>query len=412
MRKLFISLLGLIFLIALVSPLNAQQNDNRLQIIASYSILADVVSVVAGDTADVSSLMPLGADPHSFQPAPQAVVALAEADVVFINGANFEEGLLSVIENAGEDMRIVVASSCVPILPFGANAHDDAEADHGHDDDHDDQEHDEDMSEIAQLCAAHIAEMVALHEAGHEHGHDDDHADDHDDDMDDHAHDDDAHNDAEADHGHEHRKVEPLGRLYELDCGGHDDDDNEGEHLHAAGECDPHVWTEPHNVMYWVMLIRDTLIQLDPANAETYTANAAAYLSILDDLAHHGIRDLVAQIPEDGRILVTNHETLGYYANGFGFELVGTVIPTGGTASAPSARDLADLIELIRAEGVTAIFAETTVSDAVAQQVADEAGARVYLLYSDSLSEADGPAATYLDYMLYNTQTIVEALTQ
>ncbi|MEL7435617.1 MAG: metal ABC transporter substrate-binding protein, partial [Chloroflexota bacterium] len=250
---------------------------------------------------------------------------------------------------------------------------------------------------------------------------------------DDHSDDDHAEGD---DHDHDHAgEAESLGRYYASECAeaeghGHDhgdddhsdddhsdddhSDDDHGEegddHDHDHGACDPHVWMEPHNVMYWTMLIRDTLIELDPANADIYTANAGAYLLELDALMHDFIMPLVDTVPEENRVLITSHDSLGYFADTFGFEVVTTVIPGFSTTADPSASDIADIIELVQEEGVPALFGETTVDDAIIQLIADEADAGFFVLYSGTLSDADGPASTYLDYMRYNTTTIVEAL--
>lgn len=410
------------------ATVNAQ--DEPLDIVASFTILADVAQNVAGDAAVVTSLMPAGADPHTFEPTPRDLTALADADVVFTNGAFFEEGLLEAIENAGAETLMVEASACVEILPFGVTGHDHGDEEHGdedHDEEHgdedhgDEQGHEGDMSAIAALCAAHHDEMAAIHEAGHEHDEDEMHAgEEHEDEASDHEH------GEEGDHDeHEHSEVMTLGMLYTLDCGmghdhegeeAHDEEHDEGEehsdeeHDHDHGSCDSHVWMEPHNAMYWAMLIRDTLIELDPANADTYTANAEAYLLELDALAHDVVMPMVETVPEENRVLVTNHESMGYFAARHGFEVVTTVIPGGGTAAEPSAAAIAEIIDTINAEGVPAIFVETTVSDAIAEQIATETGAELFLLYSGSLSEADGPAATYIDYITYNVTTIVTAL--
>ena len=396
MKRIFLSLT---LLLALVAG-GVQAQDDRLQIAASYSILADVVMNVVGDAADVSSLMPVGADPHSFEPSPRDLTAIADADVVFVNGALFEESLLPAIENAGEETTIIEASACVEMIAFGAGGHDHEGEDHDHESEDHDHEGEmtmsEDMMVLAALCETHYAEMEAIHD--HEH---DDHGEDHD---------------------HNHGSVETLGALYTADCGEghshdhegedhseHGDDEHQGED-HDHGACDPHVWMDPHNVMYWTMLIRDTLVEMDPANAEIYTANAAAYLEQLDALFHDTIEPMVETIPEENRIMVTNHESLGYFAGRFDFEVVTTVIPGGATAVEPSAADIAGVIDTINDEGVPAIFAETTVSDAVMEQIAAETDAQLFVLYSGSLSDTDGPASTYIDYMLYNTTTIVEAL--
>jgi ABC-type Zn uptake system ZnuABC Zn-binding protein ZnuA len=424
----------LLSLLMVVAPLTDAQED-RLQVVGSHSILTDVIMNVTGDAADVTSVMPRGADPHSFQPTPGDLTALAEADVVFVNGALFEEGLLEAIENADTDMNIVTASSCVEMIAFGGHghAHGDDHAheegddhdheegdDHAHEegDDHDHEEGDDhahegeemgDMSAMATRCEQHYAEMEAIHEVSHEHEEGDDHAHE---EGDDHAH----------EEGHDHSHVETLGPLYSVDCGAghtHEGDEHEGEeeahdeggeHSHSHGSCDPHVWMQPHNVMYWTMLIRDTLIDLDPANAETYTANAAAYLEEVDALAHDFVMPMVETVPEENRVLITNHDAFGYFAAGNDFEVAITIIPSGSTLAEPSTADIAAVIDLIRDEGVPAIFAETTVSDDLAQQISDETGATVHVLYSGTLSEADGPASTYVDYIRYNVTTIVEAL--
>ena len=209
--------------------------------------------------------------------------------------------------------------------------------------------------------------------------------------------------------------VETLGALYTADCGegqGHEGEEHEesDEHDHEHGACDPHVWMEPHNVMFWTMLIRDTLIELDPVNTEAYTANAASYLEELDALAHNFVTPMVETVPEENRVLITNHDVFGYFAARYDFEIVGSIIPGISTLADVSTADIAALIDLISEREIPAIFAETTMSDDLAQQVAEETGVQVYVLYSGSLSDADGPASTYLDYIRYNVTTIVEAL--
>lgn len=389
-QRLFSGVICLLLLSA-VSFVHAQ--DDRLQIVASNSILANVATIVAGDAADVTSTMPAGADPHSFQPTPNELTALADADIVFVNGALFEEGLLEAIENAGTDMNIVTASSCVDILAFGEHDHDHEEEAGEHEDEHTVEPAEVD-SDIAALCESHYAEMEALHEASHDEGEEPAETEDH------------EGEDAE----HDHSAGESLGPLYMLNCESqdHEEEHEEGEHNH--GTCDPHVWLDLHNVMYWTMLIRDTLIEADPANAETYTSNAAAYLDELDTLAHDFIVPMVESVPEENRILVTNHDAFGYFAAHYGFEVVGTVIPSGSTLAEPSTADVAALIDTIREANVPAIFAETTVNTSLADQIAEETGATIYTLYSGSLSDADGPASTYVDYIHYNITTIVEAL--
>ena len=108
-------------------------------------------------------------------------------------------------------------------------------------------------------------------------------------------------------------------------------------------------------------------------------------------------------------MLLTNHETLGYFAAAYGFEIIGTVLQGGGTANEPGAAEIRDLIDTIREHHALAIFAENTVNPDLAEQIAAETGASMPVLYSDSLSDGD-PAGTYIDYMRVNVETIVQAL--
>ncbi|NWF68586.1 MAG: zinc ABC transporter substrate-binding protein [Chloroflexi bacterium] len=370
-------MLTLICLLLFVNVLQAQE---RLQVVASFSILADVTQQVAGAAADVRSLIPVGADPHTFTPTPQDLVALAQADLVLVSGVNFEEGLLEAIVNAGADMPLIVASECVMILPVGG--HDDEEEEHeeGEEAQGDEGALSEDVAAASARCTAAYAELgMEMHEESEQ---------------------------EDAEH-----RSEPLGPLYALDCGGHEGEEGGSGDEHAHGSCDPHLWTNPENVMLWTLTIRDALSAADPANAAAYAANAAAYIAALRALDNEELMPLVATLPEANRVLITNHETLGYFAAHYDFELVGVVYEGGGTTGEPGAAEVAALVDTIRSTGVAAIFAETTVGDLLIQRVAEETGVIVATLYSDTLSAADEPAPTYLDYMRYNVQTIVSALT-
>lgn len=161
--------------------------------------------------------------------------------------------------------------------------------------------------------------------------------------------------------------------------------------------------------MVWVENIRAALSALDPENAETYAANADDYLAQLAELDAE-IRARVAEIAPENRKLVTDHGTFSYFAMDYGFEVVGSVIPSFSTVASPSAQELAALQDQIAAENVQAIFVGTTVNAALAQRIAEDMGIELVNLYSDSLSAADGPASTYLDFMRYNVDRIVEAL--
>ncbi|MEM9952789.1 MAG: metal ABC transporter substrate-binding protein [Chloroflexota bacterium] len=413
-----------------VASFSAMAQDERLQIVATYSILGDVVSNVAGDVADVTTTMPAGADPHSFEPVPSDITALADADVVFINGGFFEEGLLEAIENADTDMNIVTASSCIPAIGF-EDEHGHSDEDHSdeeHSDEHGDEDHDEEHSDD-HGDEDHDDHSDEDHDEEHsDEDHDEEHSDE---DHDDHDHEDHAEgeNIALAELCEQHSAElavdmmmgDTLGAFYSAECEAHSHDEHgeedhdeeehseEGDHDHDHGACDPHVWMDVDNISFWVLMVRDTLADLDPANADTYTSNAADYLAALASLEDE-LQSMVDGIPAENRILVTSHDSMGYFAARYDFEIVTTIIASGSTLAEPSSADIADVIDTVNEFGVPAIFAETTVNDAIAEAIASETGAELFTLYSGSLSDADGPASTYLDYMRYNVTTIANAL--
>lgn len=190
----------------------------------------------------------------------------------------------------------------------------------------------------------------------------------------------------------------------------HDDHDDEDEDAHeeAAGN-DPHVWLSVANARRMVENVRDALMRADTANADFYRENAARYLSRLDEL-ERAIRAEVASVPQACRKLVSNHDVLGYYAEAYGFEFVGAVIPSVASDAQPSAADIAEIVRRIREENVPAIFAEASANPRLVEQVAREAGIKVVDdLLGDSLA-ASGPGSTYIGMMEQNTRKIVEAL--
>ena len=183
-----------------------------------------------------------------------------------------------------------------------------------------------------------------------------------------------------------------------------DSSDDHGE------DGDPHFWLNPVNVKQYVENIRAGLTSVDPDGADAYAENARTYSQKLDEL-DTWIAQEVKQVPPERRLLVTNHESFGYYADQYGFKVVGAVLSSVSTGSSPSAREMSALIEQIRQTGAPAIFLEMDANPELAEQIAAESNAKVITnLYTHSLSPADGPAATYLEMMRYNTTLIVEAL--
>jgi zinc/manganese transport system substrate-binding protein len=325
-------LLYIVLVMCLIGIGTVAAQPTPLDVVATTSLIADVARNVGGDRVNVTALIPGGTDVHAFEPTPQDVLAVSQADVLLVNGAGLEAFLGRLVENAG-NVEPVVVSNGVPMLPFG---------------DHDHVEHDE---------------------------------------------------------------HETLGLLGEAGvCEDEHHDEHEAEEAHEHANCDPHVWTDPHNVQVWAANIAAAFAVADPANADAYHANADAYIAQLDALDAE-IREILSTIPHEGRILVTNHEFFGYFAHAYDFEVVGVVIPGGTTLNDPDPQALARLIRLVAEEGVPAIFAEVSAVPVLAETVAQEASITVVAdIYSDSLSDPDGPAATYLDYMRHNAQTIATAL--
>jgi ABC-type Zn uptake system ZnuABC Zn-binding protein ZnuA len=184
-------------------------------------------------------------------------------------------------------------------------------------------------------------------------------------------------------------------------------DEAEDEHGH---EGDPHFWLDPKNAIQYVENIRAGLSQSDPDAASVYAANAQAYIAQLEEL-DKWITEQVQQVPPERRLLVTNHESFGYFADRYGFKIIGTIVPSISPTAAPSAQQLAELIDHIKATGAPAIFLETGTSPQLAHQVAAETNVKVVTeLYSHSITAADGLAPTYIDMIKYNTMAIVGAL--
>jgi ABC-type Zn uptake system ZnuABC Zn-binding protein ZnuA len=276
------------------------------RVLAVETFLADIAQNVAGDRLAVEALIPIGADPHAFEPTPTDIRKVAESQVLIANGAGVESFLQKLLENAGGQRLVIEAAAGLT---------------------------------SRQPRAGEIT------------------------------------------------------------------DANQG-----APVSDPHFWLDPISVIKYVENIRDGLSQADPAGKDVYAKNAETYISKLREL-DTWITGQVQQVPEARRLLVTNHESFGYFADRYGFRIVGAVIPSVSTNASPSAKELAALTDRIRQTGAPAIFLETGANPQLANQLAGEAGIKVVTdLYTHSVTAASGNAPTYIDMMRYNVQKIVEAL--
>lgn len=302
-RALWPAALAFILLITGCGSTNTA-DEKPFTVIATTTVLGDVVGNIVGEDATVEVLLPIGADPHDYQVSAQRVADILAADLVVSNGLGLEEGLEDVLEQAAADG--------VPVLEIGP-------------------------------------------------------------------------------------QLDPLPR----------------SSMEAAGAAeetlDPHVWLDPLRMADATRLIASALEALAPG--EQWATRAARYAAELQ-AADESIVELLSVITPERRALVTNHDSLGYFATRYGFEIIGSVIPGGSTLANPSSQDLADLVAAMERAGVTAIFAETTEPLDLAEAVAAELTrpVTVHSLYTGSLGEPGSSAATLIEMLTLNARTVADAL--
>ena len=367
MKKILFSVTALFAVVSLVAAGCSDDNDNenvssadKPSIVVTTNILGDVVSNMVGDSFNVEVIMPPGSDPHDFQASAQQVEKMMSADLLVVNGANFEEGMLSVIESAEADGVMVFEAISVVSQLEGSD-------DHGHDDheghdDHDDHEGHDDHDD-------------------HE-GHDD-----HDDDKD--------HDDHEGHDDHD-------------DHEGHDDhDDHEG---HDHGGIDPHFFTDPARMAVVVEELSEFLVANFPNVDQGFVSTANDYAQELIDLDEE-VNEILSEIPQEGKVLVTNHAVFAYFADSYGFEILGEIIPSASTLSSANAQQLASLADELSSNSVKAIFADASASDTLARTLAAEVGdIEVITLFTESLGEPGSSGANYIEMVKFNAQAIASGL--
>jgi ABC-type Zn uptake system ZnuABC Zn-binding protein ZnuA len=304
-----LQLLLLLILIAACAPSPATDSSiaktegTQVRVVATTTLIADIAANVGGGQITVTPLLPLGADPHTFEPTPQDVATVADAHLLLVNGLGLEEFLEPLLRNAAGQAVVVV-----------------------------------------------VSEGIAPRKTTDTHP---------------------------------------------------EEDEHEG--------VDPHVWTTPANGAIFTDNIAAALIALDPPHADTYRANAATYQKELTTL-DEWIKAQIETLPPDNRVLVTDHAVFGYYADRYGLEQIGTVLPGFSAAAQPSAQELAALQQVMAQYQVKTIFVGTTVNTALAAQIAQDSGLRLAQVYTDSLGPPGSEAETYLEYLRYNTTTFVAGL--
>lgn len=300
-RRSVLSLFFSIFILAAM-PLGARaQTADKLSVVATFSILGDLVKQVGGDRVAVTTLVGPNGDAHVYSPTPADGRRLADAKVVFINGLKFEGWIDRLIASSGTKATTVEAAKGVRALK-------------------DEEEHD-----------------------------------------------------------HDHH-----------------------------GGLDPHAWQNIANAKIYAATIRDALIAADPSGKVAYEAQAATYIAKLDTLDAE-IKDIVSRIPKDRRRLITSHDAFRYFEDAYGIEIVA---PQGvSTDAEASAKDVARIIQQIKREKIKAVFVENVSDPRLMARIAKETGARIGdRVFSDALSESDGPAGTYIDMMRHNIRAFSTAL--
>jgi zinc/manganese transport system substrate-binding protein len=277
------------------APAAAQEKVN---VVATFSILADLVKNVGGDRVSVASLVGPHEDAHAYAPSPADARRLAEARLVVANGLGFEGWMTRLVRASGTRAPVVVAS----------------------------------------------------------------------------------------------QGIEPL---------------KMEEHGHT--EIDPHAWQSVANAKIYAANIRDALIAADPTGKRLYEAYAQVYLARLDALEVE-VKVAIAAIPPDRRKIVTTHDAFAYFSAAYGIEFVA---PQGvSSESEASARDVARIIRQIKRQRIPAVFMESISDDRLIKRIASETGARIGgAIYSDALSDENGPAPTYIDMMRNNIRQFSKALT-
>ena len=392
-----VAVLTLALLLALAACSNhdaartaATSPATSVRVVTTTNIMADWVENIGVDHVDVFSVVPVGADPHSFQPGARDVSRIADADLVLTVGLGLEGSWLKeLLQNAARDpSTIVEIGDVVDPIEFAETHAGEVEILEGlshvvHEVEEGEIGPNEGLEEIKEL-------IEAFEEEGEDHGDEDklpamvlaivNQVE-----------------DGQMEAGDAIEAIEDLTS--------EDEDEHAG---HGHGTEDPHFWFDPLRVKIVVDEITTRLAALDPDRADVYRANASAYSAQLDEL-HSWTETQVEAVPEDRRLLVTSHDSFGYFANLYGFEVIGVILSIT-TEVEPSAVSLAELVETVKEHEVSAVFGETTVSERLATSLATEAGAELVRLYSGSLGQEGSGAETYVEMVRTNVSRITEAL--
>ena len=342
-------------------------NDGKLKVVTTLFPYYDFTRQIAGDAVDLSMVIPAGQDSHSFEPTPADIRLIQNADLLICNGGAMEQWVSQVVASLdSESLKVITMMDYVDTVEEEiVEGMEDAGEEHHHshasaDDTHDDHDHDE---------AVHADD------------------DDHDHDAEDHDHTDDEHDHDAEDHTHTH-----------------DDDDADYEI-----EYDEHIWTSPVNAMKITQVIADTLEEMDPADADTFTANAEDYIGKLKNLDRE-FREVVTGADLD-LIVMADKFPLRYFADTYGLRYRAAFSGCSSDTE-PSAKTIAYLIDKVREEQIPAVYYLELSSHRVAEIISEETGAKPLLFHSChnvTRREFDN-GVTYLELMEQNVVNLREGL--
>ncbi len=342
--KLFTATVVLLCLTAASAYANSTK---PIPVVASFSILGDMVKRIGGAHISITTLVGPNGDTHVYQPTPADARAVRKAKLLFVNGLKFEGWIERLVEASGFEGIRVVATEGIKPIPYEDTHNEHHKDEHGKKERHKDEHHKD------------------------EHGHEQKHAD--------------------ADRHKNH------------------DDDKHGDHEgHDHGAFDPHAWQSLKNAVTYVNNITAALAKVDPANAATFYGNRAAYVAEILSLDAE-IRKTVAGLPTNRRTVVTSHDAFQYFGRDFGLTFLAP--RGLSTEAEASAKDVARLIRQMREKRISAVFVENITDPRLLKQIANETGAAIGgTLYPGALSDRSGPASTYLDMIRHNATTLVKSL--
>ena len=347
------------------------------QIVTTMDIWGDVAEKATCGQAEVSTIIPSGSDPHRYSPSARDIIALENAALVVENGLGLEELLADALSSAPN--KLVIAD----LLEEANSEHED--------EDHDEHDEDEDHEHEDEL------------EDHDDHDEDEDHE--HEDELEDHDdHEDEDHDEDELeDHDEDHDEHEDHD---EDELEDHDEEDHEHDHDHAGG--DPHIWFDFNFARTFVNTM-ETRLAPAVADADELAACADSYIDELQE-TEDAVAAALASVPQDHRLLVTQHDTLQRLADRHGYEIIGNVIPSTSTLAEADLRHLIELEDQVRDTGALAIFADASGVNSDIETFADRIDLPLVVLYTEALGAPGSGADTYTSMMLTNANRIAEAL--